>query len=65
VRPSGARQETSDLTSLRSASTRRSTRWSGFAGRLAQDHAEQEFTDGLRDLLDRLATYPGVPVQVG
>ncbi len=25
----------------------------GFAGRLAQDHAEQEFTDGLRELLDR------------
>jgi len=37
----------------------------GFAGRLAQDHAEQEFTDGLRDLLDRLATHPGGPVQVG
>jgi len=35
-----------------------------FAGRLAQDHAEQEFTDGLLDLLDRLATHPGVPVQV-
>jgi len=35
-----------------------------FAGRLGQDHAEQEFTDGLRDLLDRLATHPGVPVQV-
>jgi len=35
-----------------------------FAGRLAQDHAEQEFADGLRDLLDRLATHPGVPVQV-
>jgi len=36
-----------------------------FAGRLAQDRAEQEFTDGLRDLLDRLATHPGAPVQVG
>jgi len=36
-----------------------------FAGRLAQDHAEQEFADGLRDLLDRLATHPGAPVQVG
>jgi len=35
-----------------------------FAVRLAQDHAEQEFADGLRDLLDRLATHPGVPVQV-
>ncbi len=35
-----------------------------FAGRLAQDHAEQEFADGLRDLLDRLATHPGAPVQV-
>jgi len=45
-------------------STRRGTRWSGFAGWLAQDHAEQEFTDELRDLLDRLATHPGVPVQV-
>jgi len=33
-----------------------------FAGRLAQDHAEQEFADGLRDLLDRLATHPGAPV---
>jgi len=31
--------------------------------RLAQDHAEQEFTDGLRDLLDRLTTHPGA-VQV-
>jgi len=37
----------------------------GVAVRLAQDHAEQEFTDGLRDLLDRLATHPGVPVRVG
>jgi len=36
-----------------------------FAGRLAQDHAEQEFADGLRDLLDRLATHPGAPAQVG
>ncbi len=36
-----------------------------FAVRLAQDHAEQEFADGLRDLFDRLATHPGVPVQVG
>ena len=35
-----------------------------FAGRLAQNHAEQEFTDGLRDLLDRLAAHPGVPVQL-
>jgi len=35
-----------------------------FAGRLAQDHAEQEFTDGLRDLLDRLATHPGAPAPV-
>ncbi len=35
-----------------------------FAGRLAQDHADEEFTDGLRDLLDRLATHPGAPVQV-
>jgi len=34
-----------------------------FAGRLAQDHAEQEFTDGLLDLLDRLTTHPGA-VQV-
>jgi len=30
-----------------------------FAVRLAQDHAEQEFADGLRDLLDRLAAHPG------
>jgi len=30
-----------------------------FAVRLAQDHAEQEFTDGLHDLLDRLAAHPG------
>jgi len=37
----------------------------GFAGRLAQDHAEQEFTDGLRELLDRLAAHPGASVQVG
>jgi len=36
-----------------------------FAGRLAQDHAEQEFTDGLRDLLDRLATHPGAPAPIG
>jgi len=36
----------------------------GFTGRLAQDHAMQEFTDGLRELLDRLAAHPGVPVQV-
>jgi len=36
-----------------------------FADRLAQDHAEQEFADGLRDLLDRLATHPGAPAQVG
>ncbi len=30
-----------------------------FAVRLAEDHAEQEFTDGLADLLDRLASHPG------
>lgn len=30
-----------------------------FATRLARDHAEQEFIDGLHDLLDRLATHPG------
>jgi len=30
-----------------------------FAVRLAQDHAEQEFSDGLHDLLDRLAAQPG------
>jgi hypothetical protein len=36
-----------------------------FAGRLAQDHVEQEFTDWLRDLLDRLATHLGVPVHGG
>lgn len=30
-----------------------------FATRLAEDHAEQEFTDGLADLLDRLAAHPG------
>jgi len=36
----------------------------GFTGRLTQDHAMQEFTDGLRDLLDRLAAHPGAPVQV-
>ena len=30
-----------------------------FAVRLAQDHAEQEFHDGLADLLDRLAEHPG------
>lgn len=30
-----------------------------FAVRLAQDHAEQEFTDGLQDLLERLAALPG------
>jgi len=35
-----------------------------FAVRLAQDRAEQEFVDGLRDLLDRLAIHPGAPVQV-
>ncbi len=34
----------------------------GFAGRLAQDHAEQEFANGLRDLVDRLAAHPGAPV---
>jgi len=33
-----------------------------FALRLAEDHAEQEFVDGLHDLLDRLAAHPGVPV---
>jgi len=27
--------------------------------RLAEDHAEQEFTHGLADLLDRLANHPG------
>ena len=30
-----------------------------FALRLAEDHAEQEFNDGLDDLLDRLARHPG------
>lgn len=30
-----------------------------FAVRLAQDHAEQEFVDGLKDLLDRIALQPG------
>jgi len=34
-----------------------------FAVRLAQDHAEQEFADGLRDLLDRLAAHPGATPQ--
>lgn len=32
-----------------------------FALRLADDHAEREFTDGLQDLLDRLAEHPGAP----
>ena len=32
-----------------------------FAVRLADDHAEQEFSDGLRDLLDRIGRQPGVP----
>jgi len=66
VPPSGARRETSNLTSLRSASTKaRYPLVAGFAGRLAQDHAEQEFTGGLRELLDRLAAHPSVPVRVG
>lgn len=32
-----------------------------FADRLAEDHAEREFVDGLDALLDRLARHPGVP----
>ena len=32
-----------------------------FALRLAEDHAEQEFRDGLDDLLERLAQQPGTP----
>ncbi len=32
-----------------------------FAARLAQDHAEQEFNDGLTDLLHRLGAHPGAP----
>lgn len=31
------------------------------AVRLAEDHAEQEFTDGLDNLLDRLGAHPGAP----
>jgi len=34
-----------------------------FAVRLAQDHAEQEFADGLHDLLERLAAHPGATPQ--
>jgi len=30
-----------------------------FTVRPAEDHAEQEFTHGLADLLDRLANHPG------
>ena len=33
-----------------------------FAVRLAEDHAQQEFTDGLHDLLERLAHHPGAAV---
>lgn len=34
-----------------------------FAVRLAQDHAEQEFDDGLAELLNRLAGHPGAPTR--